>query len=34
MQRQFHRQQERFMKDNRKQMERIRHEMKGDWMPI
>jgi membrane-associated protease RseP (regulator of RpoE activity) len=34
MQRQLHRQQQEFLKQNKKQMERIRHEVKGDWMQI
>ena len=34
MQREWHRQSEQFMKQNRKKMEQLRHEMKGDWLSI
>lgn len=34
MQREWHRQSEQFMKQNRKRMEQLRHEMKGDWLSI
>ena len=34
MEREWHRQSEQFMKQNRKKMEQLRHEMKGDWLSI
>jgi serine protease Do len=34
MRRQIYKQREEFLKENRKQMERLRHEMRGDWMQI
>jgi vacuolar-type H+-ATPase subunit H len=34
MQRELEKQQKEFLKRNRKQMERIRHEVRGDWMQI
>jgi serine protease Do len=34
MQKQLQKQRQEILKENRKQIERLRHEMRGDWMPI